>query len=296
MQPERNTMRKLLMLLSIILPVLACSLSSSAEPNTPIPPTIAPAALSSGIPVVGINPVIGVPGSRITVTATGFPAGASVNLFLSLANAASTTPIQTLPLNQSGSLSFGLEIPAQLGNVALTNKTVLIFTMAAVNGGPNASALFLVTGSGLATSSAPVVTAATGGTGGSTGGGFYIITPGSGVAVPGSAVVVTGSTTVTNPITVQLLDANNNLLGSAVASINTAAGTPYAWQTTISFAAPAAPTNGYVSASNGLQSTSVSIVLNGVTNVQQPTPQFAPTVGQGGFFPITTATPLIFGQ
>jgi hypothetical protein len=239
----KNLMRTLACLCVLTLPMLACSLGESAQPTaTPQPaPTISS-------PVVGLNPVTGPPGTVIRVGAAGFPTGTTVNLYLTPVDV--TTPNQVaqgLTIGAGGLLSFAMQLPDKLGDKALTGTTPLNFMISTADNTVRASAVFLAT-TGTATQSPTDTGDTSGGTSGGTGGGALFITgPAIGSAVSGNSVVVTGSgSAANNRVGVQVLNANNQILGSAIAVIQAGAGAVGPWQITVGFTQPAAATAGYI--------------------------------------------------
>ncbi len=294
--------RMFLILLALALPTLACSLSESPTAVPTVPP--APALQN---PVVGLNPVSGAPGTLISVVVAGFPAGSKVNLYLSTADVISPSPTaQDLSIGSGGILVFSMQIPTEVGGKTLSGSTPVNFTVATTDGVVRAGAIFL------ATSGTPQPTAQTSTTGGTTGGGqLFITSPAINAAIAGGTVVVTGSgSALNNRVGVQVLDSRNNILGSAFATIQAAAGAVGPWQTTVVFAQPAAATVGYivaytVNAQGGIaEQASIPVALAGAaapttapTAVRTPPTQpptvppvitVGPTPGGGGFI---TATP-----
>ncbi len=283
-------MKRLLALLVVILPALACNLGSAASTPTPAPPT---PGIST--PVVGISPVAGPPGTVISVAAAGYPPGSRVNLFLSPQNLPSTTPLTTLTVGAAGTLGFAMAIPDQLNGTPITANETLIFNLSPESGGVGASALFLALNGGTPGQITATPAGSTAGTGGATGGStqtLFITGPGMGTSLSGSTVTVTGSGSGSDsPVTVQVQDANNTVIGSASATIPAAANVIGVWQVTVAFTQPATAINGYILAFDAAgQQTSIPVTFVG-SGGQAPV---APAVGftpQSGALPIVTATP-----
>jgi hypothetical protein len=239
----KNLIRTLACVCVLTLPMLACSLGESAQPT----PTPQPAPTISS-PVVGLSPISGPPGTVIRVGAAGFPTGAKVNLYLTPVDI--TTPnqvAQDLTIGAGGLLSFAMQLPDKLGDKTLSGTTPLNFVIASADNTVRASAIFLAT-TGTATQSATDTGDTSGDTSGGTGGGTLVITsPAIGSAVSGNAVVVTGSgSAANNRVGVQILNANNQILGSAIATIQAGAGAVGPWQVTVGFTQPAAAATGYI--------------------------------------------------
>lgn len=286
----KNLIRTLACLSVLALPMLACSLGESAQPT----PTPQPAPTISS-PVVGLNPISGPPGTVIRVGAAGFPTGAKVNLYLTPVDV--TTPnqvAQDLTIGAGGLLSFAMQLPDKLGDKTLSGTTPLNFMIVTADNTVRASAVFLAT-TGTATQSPTD----TGDTSGGTGGGTLVITsPAIGSAVSGNAVVVTGSgSAANNRVGVQVLNANNQVLGSAIAVIQAGAGAVGPWQITVTFTQPSAAATGYivaytVNAQGGVaQQASIPVQLMGgaavpATAVPGASPTTAPTVA-----PVITGVP-----
>lgn len=297
-------MRRFIVLLMLLIPALACNLGGSTAPT----PTAAPQPVLT-TPTLGLNPVVGAPGTVVNVSAAGFPVGTRVNLFLSPVSTPSTSPITTLTIGAGGILTFALQLPGQIGNTPVGNNTPLVFTMTAETGGTGASALFLALGSGASTATPDITGGTTGGgatNGGTTGGTgqtLFITGPAIGSYLAGNTVVVTGSGAATNnTVGVQVQDANNTVLGSANATIQASAGYIGPWQVTVTFNQPAGQTSGYIVAFTAAgQQASIPVTLAGsggqapATLIQPQNPATAvpiqPTI-QGGVQPIMTATKL----
>ncbi len=243
----------LLCLLLCVFPVVACNLGSS-----PAAPPTAISAPVSGLttPLVGLNPLSGPPGVAITLIGGGFPVNSQLNLFVSLLNAPSAAPLTVLTAS-GGTVVFALQLPQQINGTTLTDGTPLLFTLSPVNGGPSADALFWVQNSG--NGSAPQPT--TDNSGPVTG--VFITSPEIDTALSGTTVTVTGSAPGGAAVTVQVQDANNAVLGSATAYSQAAAGILGVWQTTISFAQPAAPGSGYIVAFAGGEQASIPVTFAG---------------------------------
>jgi hypothetical protein len=154
---------------------------------------------------------------------------------------------QDLTIGAGGLLSFAMQLPDKLGDKTLSGTTPLNFVIASADNTVRASAIFLAT-TGTATQSATDTGDTSGDTSGATGGGTLVITsPAIGSAVSGNAVVVTGSgSAANNRVGVQILNANNQILGSAIATIQAGAGAVGPWQVTVGFTQPAAAATGYI--------------------------------------------------
>ncbi len=266
-------MRRWFLLIVILLPALACNLGSTAAPT---PTAAPPPALSS--PTLGLNPVVGAPGTVINVAAAGFPVGTRVNLFISFVTTPSTAPLTTLTIGAGGILSFALSLPDRINTTPLGNNTPLVFTLSAESGGAGANALFLALGTANATA-----TPATGGDNGVTGGtgvaNLFITAPAIGTYLAGGSVTVTGSGAASNNnVGVQIQDLNGTVLGSANASINAAAGYVGPWEVTVGFNQPAGQTTGYIVAYTNTQQASIPVTFAG-----------------SGVLPATAVPPLVFG-
>ncbi len=254
-------MKRILLLILLALPALACGLSTGSTPPTALPTAPAPP-----IPIVGVNPVSGQPGQSVIVMAAGFPPGARVNLYLSPQNLPSTVPLTTLTTDGNGGLSFAVQLPGQINNTPVTANMAIVFTLSVESGGTTASALFLAAGgSGIVATAIP----AAGGTGGGTGGATLFITaPGLSSVLMGSTVTVTGSGSASdNRVIVQIQDSNNQVLGSTTATIQAVAGSIGVWQATVSFNQPAAPANGYIVALTNAEQASIPITFAGVAPI-----------------------------
>ncbi len=291
--------------------VLACNLSESPTPQ----PTFAPASILQ-TPVVGLSPVSGPPGTVIRVSAAGFPAGAKVNLYLSPIDASNQNPIaQDLTIGAGGVLSFAMQLPNQIGSTTLSGTTPLNLTVSTTDSTVKANAVFVALSStGAGTPTVTSQAASSGGdTTGSTGGGavtqLFITSPAIGAAVAGNSVVVTGSGRAFNSrVGVQVLDANQKVVGTAFAVIQAASGAVGPWETAVGFTQPAAASVGYIVAytinTQGVvaEQASIPITLTGagvVVPTAVPTgvpPTLAPTVPAviTVVSPTTGATPLPF--
>lgn len=224
------------------------------------------------------------------MAAAGFPAGAQVNVYINASQpggAASTTSnpvMQSLTIGAGGILTFDYQLPTQINNTTLTGSTPLNFTMATVdNLALQASAVFIATAGATATPSSG--TTGTGGTGQ-----LYIISPAISAIISGTSVVVTGSGSALNSrVGVQVQDARNNILGSALANIQAGVGAVGPWETVVAFAQPVSPSGGYIVAytvnaqGTVADMTSIPIIFTGagvptVTVVPTNVPTRPPTV------------------
>jgi hypothetical protein len=273
-----SLMKRVILFLSLLaLPAMACGLDTA----TPVP-TSPPALLQS--PVLGLNPVSGAPGTVVNVSAAGFPQGTTVNLFLAPTTATSPNPVaQNLTIGSGGILTFAMQLPDSLNGTAITGTMPLNFTISSMDGTLRANAIFLAIAAGGTPSATTTTTSSnsSGGTGSTTGttgsATLFITSPSINATIPGGAVTVTGSgSAVNNSVGVQVLDANYQLLGSAIATIQAGAGAIGPWQTTVSFPQPGAGEVGYIvaytvnSAGTIVEQASIPVFLTG-TN--------APTVG-----------------
>ncbi|MHB8625267.1 MAG: Gmad2 immunoglobulin-like domain-containing protein [Aggregatilineales bacterium] len=248
-----------LLLLGVILPALACNLDNGAVTISTATP--APSA-GFTIPLVGVNPISGPPGTTITLMATGFSVGTQLNVFISTLNTPSSTPATVLTAN-AGVNVFTLPVPQQLNGVAVAAGTPLLFTVAPVAGGATATALFWVQGAvtGQITATTQVQAVATIQNGGAVTG-VFITAPAIDSAVGGSSVAVTGSAP-SGAVVVQVQDANNAVLGSTTANSQATTGTLGVWQATVTFTPPAGTANGFIVAIQGGQQASIPIVFSG---------------------------------
>jgi hypothetical protein len=277
---KKNLITTFMCLSLLVLPTLACSLSESAAPT----PTQQPAPTISS-PVVGLNPITGAPGTVIRVGAAGFPTGAKVNLFLTPVDV--TTPnqvAQDLTIGAGGLLVFAMQLPDKLGDKTISGTMPLNFMIVTTDSTVRASAVFLATsGSATVAPTSDDTGDNSGGTsGGGTGGGtLFITSPSIGSAVAGGAVVVTGSgSAANNRVGVQVQDANNKVLGSAIAVIQAGAGAVGPWQITVTFTQPTAAAAGYI----------VAYTVNSQGGVAQQSS--IPITMMGGAAPVpTTALP-----
>jgi hypothetical protein len=235
-------MRRLFVALIVLALATACNLTESP---TPVPTSPPPPVLPS--PFLGLSPVSGPPGTVIRVAVAGFPAGAQVNVYIDAgqpggaAPSASNPVMQDLTIGAGGILTFDYQLPAQINNTTLTGTTPLNFTIATVdNLAVQASAVFIATSGATATPSSG--TTGTGGTGQ-----LYIISPAISAVISGTSVVVTGSGSALNSrVGVQVQDARNNILGSALATIQAGVGAVGPWETVVTFAQPVSLTGGYI--------------------------------------------------
>jgi hypothetical protein len=212
--------RLLLWLGLLALPSLACNLSASASPTVPPAPILQS-------PVLGINPVSGAPGTVITVSAAGFPAGAKVNLYLSTASSPSLQPsVEGLTVTPGGVLTFSLQLPAQIGATMLSGTIPVVLTVETADKKARANAVFMASAPGGINTTATVLPDLQPTPGDvSLGGQLYITAPAIGSVQSGGRIIVTGSgRAASNRVNVQVLDANNKILGSATATIQAASG------------------------------------------------------------------------
>jgi hypothetical protein len=180
----------------------------------------------------------------IRVAAAGFPVGAQVNVAISVSQPGGAAPnpvMQGLTIGAGGILTFDYQLPAQINNTTLTGTTPLTFTMVTMDNLPmQASAVFIATAGATATPSSG--TTGTGGTGQ-----LYIISPAISAVLSSTRVVVTGSGSALNSrVGVQVQDARNNILGSALAIIQAGVGAVGPWETVVTFAQPVSPSGGYI--------------------------------------------------
>jgi hypothetical protein len=253
-------MKKLIAILTLILivPALACNLGAASPTPTPTIPTQAPAFNQ---PTLGLSPVVGPPGTIMNISAAGFTTGTRVNLFVSTLSKTSTQPVTTLTIGEGGFLKFAFQLPATVDGATIQNNTPLVFTMSAESGNPGASALFLAltstnTGGTQPTALPGFGTDNTGGFGGGTGGGgvttgtaadLYITAPPIGSTQSSGSVIVTGSGSSTSGrVTVQVLDANNAVIGSGAANIQAVAGYVGAWEATVAYTVPTTQQAGFI--------------------------------------------------
>lgn len=292
-------MKRFAIILALLaMPALACNLTESP---TPVPTPIPPPVLQN--PVVGLSPVSGPPGTVVKVSVAGFPAGAGVNLYIAPVNATNPSPAANLTVGTGGILTFAMQLPNTLNGTPIPNNDTLVFTVSTADRSISANAIFLAfnTAAGTTPTAATDNTGGTGGTGSANN--LFITSPAIGAAVAGGAVVVTGSgSAINNQVIVQVLDPNNNLLGSATATIQAASGAVGPWQTTVGFAQPAATTAAYIvaytvtTAGGVAQQASIPITLvsaSAPTNAPTVQPTNAPTVPPviTGASPFITATP-----
>jgi len=297
---------------ALMFATLACNLNESPTPQ----PTIGPAAVLQ-TPMVGLNPVSGPPGTVIRVSAAGFPAGAKVNLYLSPIDAINQSPIaQDLTIAAGGVLSFAMQLPSQVGNTTLSGIMPLNLTLSTTDNMVRANAIFVAL-SGTTGAGTPTVTVQAGSSdgttndGGTSGGGavtqLFITSPAIGSAIAGNSVVVTGSGRAFNSrVGVQVLDANQKVIGSAFAVIQAGANAVGPWETAVGFTQPAAASAGFIVAytinaqGTVAEQASIPIALVGA-GVVAPTaiptgrpPTTAPTVPAVITVAPPAATPLPF--
>ena len=250
-----------LLVVGLLLPALACNLDNGAVTVATVIPGSTTLSLLNA-PLVGINPISGPPGTALTLTATGFAVGTQLSVFISTLNTPSSTPATVLTAN-AGANVFVLPVPQQLNGVAVAGGTPLLFTVAPVTGGTNATALFWVQGAAItgqvtATTQAQVVVTSPGV--GATSG-VFITSPAIDSAVAGTSVAVTGSAPA-GAVVVQVHDANNAVLGSVTANSQATTGALGVWQTTVGFTPPAGTANGFIVAIQGGIQASIPIVFS----------------------------------
>jgi hypothetical protein len=271
-------MKRVLILLVLIIPALACNLGAPSPSPTP---TLRPQSILNQA-TLGLSPIAGPPGSIVNISAAGFPAGSRVNLYISTISKPSTIPVNTLTIGNEGVLVYALQIPDRIDNVPIPNNSPLVFTLTVDTGSPGASALFLAlatAGAQVSPTTDPSLTGVGGGNTGNAGNynDLYITSPGINSVQTGLTVTITGSgSSPSNQVIVQVQDSASNTLGSATAVIQATAGYVGPWQATVSFNQPAAQQYGYIVASTpeGKQA-SIPIVLAG-TGASQPGNQAAP--------------------
>lgn len=264
-------LRLLALMLTAIAPALACNLTNPAP--TP-PPT---AALQ--LPVIGVQPAGGPPGTIITVAVAGFPAGAKVNL-LATADSNPTPAVlaRDLTITAGGGLNFAFNLPAQIGTLTINKTTTLTMIVQTADGTVRASAAFVAapttTGGG-----GQLPATATPDRGGITTPALFITAPPIGSVHGGAQIIVTGSgANWDNTVYVQVTNSGSQILANGQATINAAAGAVGVWQTTITITQPAQRIDGFVVAftlnrsGQRAQQSSIPIVLTGVT-----LPTFTPT-------------------
>jgi hypothetical protein len=285
-------MRRLILMFSLLaLSSLACNLSESPPTVVPTPAAAAPALQ---IPVLGLQPVTGTPGTIINVGVAGFPAGSRVNLYLTTdGNTAVANPVaRDLTIATGGILTFSVQLPAQVGGTTINRAMPLTMSIETSDRTVRASAIFVATaGTGTATVAASTGGGTTGGTGSTDtlGGQLYITAPAINSDQVGNAITVTGSgSAYNNRVGVQVLDANYNILGSALGTIQATAGGVGPWQVTVAFSQPNAVSVGYVvaytvdQAGNVADQASIPVTLAGLgVPTAMPTirPTVPPTVG-----------------
>ncbi len=230
---------------------MSCTLTDVATPAPTSPPL---PVLPS--PVVGLNPVSGAPGTVIRVSAAGFPVGSLVNIYIlinqpSLDTSVTATPsgssagpiMQGLTIGTGGFLTFDYQLPAQINGVNLTGAMPLNVLVSTTNVPPlQGSAIFIVTAGGATSTPTSLAGGGTGATGQ-----LYIISPNIYAVISGGTVVVTGSgSAFNNRVGVQVLNAQNSILGSALATSQAGAGAVGPWQTTVVFPQPATAGGGFI--------------------------------------------------
>lgn len=285
---------KRLALILILLTLSACTLSTPADTPTPVP-VQAPAQLQ--VPVVGLQPVSGAPGTVIKIGVAGFPAGTRVGLNLSSSSSNTVQAAQDLPIDQSGDLIFSLTLPSQVGSDTLNRTLPLTFTIVTTNQQVRADAIFLVTAGTGTLSVSPTSASTTGNpSGGQLANTLFITAPAIGSLQTG-AITVTGSgSAFNNVVAVQVWDAHSQPINGANATIQAVAGAIGPWQTTITYPQPSVTSVGYVVAftynKNGTlaQQASINVVL-AAANLPTVVPSVVPTAVPPPIFITATPTP-----
>jgi Immunoglobulin-like domain of bacterial spore germination len=300
MRPVR-ALRVLSLMGWIALVSLACTLTSGSPAPT------SPAQQSAlQVPIIGLEPTSGAPGTVITIGIADFPTGAKVNLLVTPDGA--TTPsvlARDLVVAQGGSLKFAFSLPTQIGTVTLNKNTPLMMTVQTADGAIQASAVFLVTvtASGGTSSGGGVVVASPTprtSTGGAAVASLFITAPAINSVHAGAQITVTGSgATFDNVVNLQLINDAQQVLANGVARIQSSvAGNVGPWQGTLTFQQPPLRTSGYIVAytltRNGqiAQQASIPVVMAGV-NVPTLTPVLTFTSQPPAFPIIITATPWV---
>ena len=233
-----------------VISALACSLTSDTLPtSTP------PAPLGATSPIVGLNPVTGAVGSQITITGLGFPRNASVNFYLSAQTVANTILLQTLTTDSAGTIKLNFQVPSQLNGTPINSPVALKFILTAPSSGLIASAVFLVQDG---TPGAAAVQTGVPNTASGAVQMLFIISAGTDSVLAGNVVTVIGSDTPGAQVNVQVQDANNAILGSAVVGSQVGSNGLGVWQTTIAFRTPTTST-GYVVAFTSVQQSSIPV-------------------------------------
>ncbi|HLY26825.1 MAG TPA: Gmad2 immunoglobulin-like domain-containing protein [Aggregatilineales bacterium] len=287
----------ILPLLLLALPVLACDLSGAA----PVPTAAPPPQLD--VPVVGLNPISGPPGTVVSVSAAGFPTDAKVNLYISPATGTNPNPVaQNLTIGPGGILKFAMQLPDTLNGTPLaTGTTDLTVSISSADGLTRANAVFIAI---VGSATAPTPTSASGATGGASST-LFITAPGINSVITGNAIVVTGSgAAFNNQVGVQLQDSSYNVIASALATIQAAKGAVGPWQTTVSVPQPGSAAVAYivaytVNASGQVaQQASIPVQLagSGVPTAAPPTvtgvpPTVPPVITGAPTLSFVTATP-----
>lgn len=284
-----------LLLTMLALSVMACSLGSEAVPTT------APPQPALQVPILGLDPVSGPPGTVITLGVAGFTAGAKVNLLVTPEGGTPTTLAKDLTIAEGGILKFAISLPAQIGTVALNKTISLTLTVQTPDALTKASAVFLATAN---TTTAGVGTRLPTPTQSSSSGGeqvtnFFITAPAIGSVHAGTQITVTGSgATYDNIVNVQIINGSQQVLANGVATIQSAVGTIGPWQVAITIAQPAARTDAYIVAytlnrnGNISQQASIPIVLAGA-GVPTTGPVATGTTAPTAFPIIITNTPWV---
>jgi hypothetical protein len=241
-----------ILLCAAVISVLACNLTSN------IPPTSTPPVpLGVDGPILNLNPVTGTIGSSITITGLGFPRDVSVNFYLSAQTVADTILLQTLTTDSSGTIKLNFQVPTQLNGISISSPVALKFILTAPGNGLIASAIFLVQDSTPGSASVQTGVPTTGSGAVQT---LFIISAGTDSVLAGNVVTIIGSDTPGARVNVQVQDANNVILGSAVVTSQSGSNGLGVWQTTIAFNMPTTST-GYVVAFTSAQQSSIPITF-----------------------------------
>jgi len=234
-------LRRLLVLMAIMCPALACNFGAAPPPTIP--------TLSA--PLLSVRPVTGTPGTLITLSGAGYPPNSSLNVFITT-TLTQGSPYAAIRADAGGNVVTTLTLPTQLGGAAVGGGAPIVFTLASVNGTVSASALFLVAGGAPSGTLSAAVTPGSAATDAPVSG-VFITEPGLNATLSGSTVAISGSAPA-GAVIVQVQDAANNILGSATATSTAAAGQILGtWQTTIAFTAPAGSTGYIVAVAAGRQ-------------------------------------------
>jgi len=260
----------LILLCAGVISTVACNLSSDT------PPTSTPAVpLGVDGPILSLNPVTGLIGSPITITGLGFPHDVSVNFYLSAQTVANTILLQTLTTDSAGTIKLNFQVPSQLNGIPISSPVALKFILTAPSNGLIASAIFLVQDGTPGAVAVQTGVPTTGSGGVQT---LFIISAGTDSVLSGNVATVIGSDTPGARVNVQVQDANNVVLGSAVVGSQAGSNGLGVWQTTIAFSLPTTST-GYVVAFTSAQQSSIPVTFAGsaagtVPSTPVPTLQF----------------------